>query len=272
MTQRKGARSMAAVTPEVRAGLNGGTLETASLPEMLVLDCRALLSVVLADTPARLRKKLVERLDPGAGVVRRMEQAGSILHDHLGPEGYDELRRHPSDTVRGWAAYVLAASNELTLEEQLTRLRPLADDPHFGVREWAWMAIRPNLAADLPAALRLLQPWTGESRVNLRRFAVESVRPVGVWCRQIAELRRNPERGLPLLEALRAESEKYPQDSVANWLNDAARSKPDWVRAVCARWLGESDHPATRRIVQRALRRIGAAAVTEGRSPHPRPS
>ncbi len=49
---------MAAVTPEVRAGLNGGTLETASLPEMLALDCRALLGVVLAKEPARLRKKL----------------------------------------------------------------------------------------------------------------------------------------------------------------------------------------------------------------------
>jgi len=262
MTQRKGARSMAEVTPEVRAGLAAGTLETASLPELLVLDFRALLGVALGKTSAKLKAKLVGQLDPAAGVVRRMEQAGAILFDHFGPDGYDTLKAHPSDTVRGWAAYVLAATPDLGLDEQLTRLRPLADDGHFSVREWAWMALRPNLAADLATAVPLLRAWTGERAVNLRRFAVESIRPVGVWCRQIAALRRDPALGLPVLEPLRAEAEKYPQDSVANWLNDAARSKPDWVRAVCRRWAEASDTPATRRIVQRALRRIGAEPAT----------
>ncbi len=256
MTKRKGARSRAEVPAEVLTGLNAGTLESASLPEVLVVDFRALLKAVLP----RASAKTLAALDPQAGIVRRMEQASAILLDRLGLDGYDRLRIHPSDTVRGWAAYLLATAPEVPLPERLDWLRPLADDPHFGVREWAWMAIRPHLASALDQALPLLQPWTAEASVNLRRFAVESVRPVGVWCRQIVELRREPERGLPLLEPLRADGEKYVQDSVANWLNDAARTQPDWVRATCQRWERESDTRATRRIVQRALRRIGAAA------------
>ncbi|MNH47325.1 hypothetical protein D3C79_1105060 [compost metagenome] len=50
------------------------------------------------------------------------------------------------------------------------------------------------------------------------------------------------------------ESEKYPQDSVANWLNDASKTRPDWVLDLFER------HPpackASRRIQQRATRSL----------------
>lgn len=253
-TPRKGYVRVADIPPEVLAGLNAGTLPTATLAEGLAIDFAVLLRAAVPDIPADSIRLMSE--SASLGVTRRMELAGGLLLQHLSLDGLPRVAAHPSDTVRGWACYMIGLAPRLKLKERLELVRPLAADPHFGVREWAWMPIRPHLAANVGHAVKLLTPWTREPAAGLRRFAVESMRPRGVWTSHVEQLKQNPDLALPLLEPLRADPERYVQDSVANWLNDAAKSQPRWVKDLCRRWLADSDSPATQRICRRASRSL----------------
>jgi 3-methyladenine DNA glycosylase AlkC len=247
-------RGVKDIAGERLAQLNAGE-PASTLTECLAVDFAALMQAAApqagADAVAAMRAQAA------LGISRRMALAAHLLDERLGPEGFEMLKAHRSDTVRGWACFMAGAAPAATLDECLARIRPLADDAHFGVREWAWLAVRPRLAADLDEALRLLRPWTAEPSERLRRFACESLRPRGVWCAHIAALKADPGRALPLLERLRADPAVYVQDSVANWLNDASKDRPDWVREVCARWSAGRPAAATERICKRALRSIG---------------
>jgi len=253
MATRKGASNRSDIPADVLRRLNAGTAESATLAEILAIDFAQLMSRLApeaADEAAR-------RLKASDGITKRMTLAGRLLLETLGAGGYGRVAAHRSDTARGWAAFMLAEMPDLSLKERLARVRPLADDKHFGVREWAWLALRPYIVEQPREAVRLLSPWVRESSINLRRFAVESTRPRGVWCAHIAELKSHPEIASPLLEPLKSDASKYVQDSVSNWLNDASKSRPDWVMSTCDRWLKESDTKETARICKRALRSVG---------------
>ncbi len=251
---RKGATRRADIPPELLAQLNAGTASTATLAEGLAIDFASLLAAVVPDLPPEAVALVREMA--GMGITRRMETVGELLLRHLTLERLAEVAEHRADTVRGWACYVVGRAPKLKLQTRLNLIRPLADDEHFAVREWAWIALRPHLAANVPHAVKLLTPWTRSPSPYLRRFAVESLRPRGVWCSHIESLKAHPALGLPLLEPLKADPVPYVQASVANWLNDAAKSQPRWVRQLCARWLQESAAPATARICTRALRSL----------------
>jgi hypothetical protein len=65
---------------------------------------------------------------------------------------------------------MLGAAPDLTLDARLHAIYPLADDSHFGVREWAWLALRPHLAHDLDLTIALLTPWTCCASQYIRRL------------------------------------------------------------------------------------------------------
>lgn len=247
---RKGARRMSEIPAGVLRELNAGEAESITLVEILAIDFAKLARA------GGLNGGDAERIAAAGGIVPRMKEGGRVLFERHGVKGAMKFADHPSDTVRGWAAFAIAADAGLALEKRLKFVRAAADDAHSGVREWAWLAVRDAIVADVERSLELLGPWTGERSANLRRFASEATRPRGVWCAHIPRLKADPALGAPLLTVLRADDSKYVQDSVGNWLNDASKSDGAWVRALCARWMKESPTPATLRICGRALRTL----------------
>jgi 3-methyladenine DNA glycosylase AlkC len=252
MVTRKGALKPTDVPVDVLNELNCGRIETVNLSECLAVDFTTLMEHVVPELGSIAKS----RIQPSDGITKRMAAAGKLLLEHFGVEGFHYLVSHPSDTVRGWVAYMVTAIPDFSVAQRLNLIRPLADDHHFGVREWSWLALRPHIAAQIDDAVQLLIAWVGESSPNLRRFAIESTRPRGVWCSHIPALKQNPEIGLPLLEPARADISRYVRDSVSNWLNDAAKSRPEWVQIVCKRWLLESNVPETIKLCARAQRSL----------------
>ncbi len=237
------------------AELSQGLRASRTLPEALAVDFVALFSTLLSGHEAQVKAQL------GAAVpiTQRLARAGALLAEHCSGSELEHFEHHLSDTVRGAVAYAFAATPAAALHVHIARFEKLADDPHFGVREWAWLALRPVLQADVPGSIEALVPYTQHASPNLRRFAVEALRPRGVWCKHLEPLKKDPGLASALLEPLKAEPEIYPQDSVANWLNDAGKTQPEWVTALCTSWLKESPVQATERIAKRALRNLRPA-------------
>lgn len=247
-------RRPADVPGDVLRELNAGTRETSNLAEALAIDLGAL----LGSAAPELGDDAIERMRGArqSGYTKCLRLGGELLLGAFGRSGVKRFARHGSDTVRGWAGYMIGLDPKLTLAEKLGRVRPLGDDPHFGVREWAWLAVRDGIVAEPMEAVGVLTPWVGEMSAYMRRFATEATRPRGVWCAHIGLFKDEPERALPLLEPLRADPEKYVQDSVANWLNDASKTRPEFVVELTDRWLSEDGSKATARICKRARRSL----------------
>lgn len=260
---RTGAARISAIAPEVLAALNAGQMATVNLVEFLAIDLALLARNVAVQIGLDPQGERLQDTLAMLDAFKPMQRHGHIaraLYDMALPRPDRDavatrLANHPSDMARSWAAYWLVCSDQ-TLPEKLHSVRRFATDRHFGVREMAWSAVRNDVIAALDEALALLQPWVTDVDPNVRRFASELTRPRGVWTAQIEALKAEPWRALPLLEPLRTDDSRYVQNSVANWLNDASKSQPAWVQQLCARWLEESPQPATRYIVNRALRTL----------------
>jgi len=250
---RKGARSRADIPVKILEQLNRGEIETKTLSEALAINFPTLLR---STWPEHEYPELDDQLGSEVGFMERNRRVGKWLAVNFDRSELAEFQQHSSDMVRGWLALAVGNYERLTTRSCLKQIRVFADDDHFGVREFAWMAARPHLAKDIPASIDLLQPWALHKSVNIRRFAIEVLRPRGVWCAHIDELKTSPHVAEPLLDLVHQDEEKYVQDSVANWLNDASKTQPDWVNDLCERWLASSDSKSTVRICKRARRSI----------------
>ncbi|HDX9610308.1 TPA: DNA alkylation repair protein [Bacillus toyonensis] len=262
---RKGARKVNEIPKEVLQLLQQGKIESVNLTEWLAINHIELLKNVLPSIGLKNSLECIvvelekQNVETGMKVIRI---TGTLLDEIIlkENEGNKEdvllkLSSHISDSVRCWAAFMNKKSNN-TLKDTLTYIRPFAADHHFGVREIAWMSIREDLSQNIEKSVELLVEWAKSEDENIRRFSVESIRPRGVWSKHIEILKQEPEKALPILNLLKSDPSKYVQDSVGNWLNDASKTKPDWVMNLCEEWEKDTDIKSTSRIIKKAKRTI----------------
>jgi len=213
---RKGARTTATVPTEVLELLNAGLIESVNLCEWLIVDHAKLADTVFQqfgwnDLQPDIEAALNSLKTPTA--MKRTVAVGAVLSQYHSSasafaQAIKSLSQHPSDTVRTWACAMIGQRKSLDLSRRLDWLRPLAADSNMGVREIAWMAVRPQVNEQLAEAIQRLQPWVLDPNDRIRRFASELTRPRGVWCAHIVKLKESPEMGLPLLQPLRSDDSK----------------------------------------------------------------
>jgi len=264
---RKGAQKAVDIPLEVLSLLNVGRIETVNLTEWLAVDHSQLVAAVF---PALgIDKNIIEELvcqinqQKKPSTMNTIRLVGALLYEKYANTDFYEplfkqLSTHLSDSVRCYACYLVALHTEIPLEDKLNRLKPLVGDSHFGVREVIWMALRPEMSEHLDFSIAFFSHWAESEEENIRRFSTEALRPRGVWCAHIEALKEKPELYLPILDKLKADKAKYVQDSVGNWLNDASKTRPDFVIALCERWERESPTKETKYIVKKALRTLAS--------------
>jgi 3-methyladenine DNA glycosylase AlkC len=260
---RKGAARAADIPPGILKQLNEGTTSSVNLVEWMAINRRALLSKTLSNRKrshyaANILADINQLKKQGPNSVDETIGTGLLTEMLLNNDDafLEELCTHPADLVRSWSAYAIGKDDRLSLKQLFEKIKPLAADPHFIVRETAWIGIRHVIDQQLEACIPLLANWTKSPDANLRRFVSESTRPRGVWCKHITALKDEPELGLPLLEPLKSDASKYVRDSVGNWLNDASKTRKDFVVFTCRRWEKESPTKETAYIINRALRTL----------------
>jgi 3-methyladenine DNA glycosylase AlkC len=261
--KRKGARSIKDIPENILTQLNKGEIETVNLVEWLAIDQKKLLTHFLTQTKRKaflqpvlaaienLKKQTVNTVNEAIGTTLLLESIKTKDEIFL-----KLMHTHSSDAIRCWATYTIGKNNSLSLKQVLKQIEPLAADTHFGVREIAWIAVRPLIAKNLAEAIKILSTWTASKNENIRRFASEATRPRGVWCEHINELKENPALAITILEPLKNDPAKYVQDSVGNWLNDASKTQPAFVKTLCKKWEKESKTKETSYIIKKAMRTL----------------
>ncbi|WP_372473418.1 DNA alkylation repair protein [Capnocytophaga sp. ARDL2] len=262
---RKGATKLENIPQQVLELLNAGKIVSVNLTEWLAVNHITLVASTFSEMGisdayiSEIQNVIKNQKKPST--MNTIKLIGAFLYEKYAQSTdylavFEKLSTHLSDSVRCYATYFMALNTDFSLEKKLGLLQPLVADKHFGVREVVWMALRPELSENLAFSIDFLSVWAENEDENIRRFCSEALRPRGVWCSHIETLKNSPELALPILEKLKSDSAKYVQDSVGNWLNDASKSRPDFVQELCKRWEKESPTKSTEYIIKKALRTI----------------
>ncbi len=104
----------------------------------------------------------------------------------------------------------------------------------------AEFSMRPFLIQQPERTLARLLEWATDSSAHVRRLCSEGARPRLPWATRIPQFIQDPTPLWPILNALKNDSSRYVQRSVANHLGDIAKDHPELVFALCEMWLADA--------------------------------
>jgi 3-methyladenine DNA glycosylase AlkC len=104
----------------------------------------------------------------------------------------------------------------------------------------AEFSMRPFLIRWPERTLERLMEWTRDPDPHVRRLCSEGARPRLPWAVRIPQFIKDPRPVLPILEALKDDSDLYIRRSVANHLGDIAKDHPELAFEICERWVDDA--------------------------------
>lgn len=106
-------------------------------------------------------------------------------------------------------------------------------------------------------SLSLLEEWTTDPNPHVRRLVSEGSRPNLPWGKKLHFVVSDPENTtIPLLTKLQDDTSEYVRRSVANHLNDFAKTHPDLVVKHLTKWQKRKPTKVKDRMINHALRTL----------------
>lgn len=212
--------------------------------------------------PGSEAKRLIDQL-VAAGYFEKslLEQKGAIVEKLAGlgksPQAMDALLKSESDKIRSYAVSLSGLVLQKAHTRQLALLKKAGAMPGTWTQETAQTELknlmhREGVAAILPQ----IECWATDKRPEVRRLMIEALRPRGVWCAHLDDLKRAPTPIKAALEQLLDDDSLYVRKAVANNLNDIAKDNPTLLRKWVKQWQRGKISAEREWIIKRGLRSL----------------
>lgn len=189
-------------------------------------------------------KNKLERVDKKTNIKIIHAISKSLTEISNTDQGFEFLLKKcqlsKSDSIRSVAALMIGYQNKYNINSKFSKIKFFANDPHFMVREFAWLSLRNEVLKNIDKSIKILTNFSKNKSPYLRRFSCEITRPRGVWCKHINFLKTNPQIAFILLNNLKNDDSLYVQNSIANWLNDLSKDNKVAFISFCKMLVNEN--------------------------------
>lgn len=169
----------------------------------------------------------------------------------------DGLLKSNTDRLRSYAVSYGRVYYEDKLEKILGFLYRVGALPGSWTQETAQSELKIILHKyGVKTVLPKVAKWVSDKKPEIRRMVIEALRPRGVWCAHLSDLKADPTPIKDLLVRLLDDNSDYVRKAVANNLNDISKDNPDLLCKWVAEWSKGSMCEERKWIINRALRTL----------------